>query len=178
MCNKGALRVDPPAKGAAVPENARGLAIGAFPRIFQTGQGDFHAPRPQKVAFSYWARRVFLNEDGRAPRDRRFRWWVLNTRLRNEASGEKNLFYRDAPGARDLNLRDVKKSAKQEIVRQMIVLTGSVPGATGEACDGRKKLNATVDQIEWETSRRGDNDGSGRAPAIFLTSTAAIYTDL
>ena len=45
----------------------------------------------------------------------------------------------------------------------------------GGACEGREKLNAMADQIEWETSRRGDNDESGRIPAIFLTFTAAIY---
>ena len=175
VCNKGALRVDPPAQGPAAPANTRGQATGDIPFISQTGEGDFHAHRPKKVAFEYWARHVFLNEDGRALRDRRFRGWVLNTRLRHEADGQKDISHREAPGARDLNLRDVKQAAKQELVRKMILPTGSVPGTIGDAFEGRKKLNAMVDQIEWETSRRGDNDGPGRIRAIFLTFTAAIY---
>ena len=91
MCNNGALRVDPPAKGSDIPENDRCLVTGAPPCIFQTGAGDVHDPRRNKVAFAYWTRRVFLNEDGRALRDRRFRWWVLNTRLRSETDGEKEI---------------------------------------------------------------------------------------
>ena len=170
MRDKGALRVDPPARGSAVPENTRGLVTGAFPCIFQTGEGDFHSPRRIKVSFRDWARRVFLNEEGRAMRDRRFRWWVLNTRLRHDASGSKELFYREAPGARDLNVRDLKTSKKQEIVREMILLTGSIPGTIGESSAGGGKLSAMVDQIEWETSRRGDNNGDGGVHAILLHS--------
>ena len=32
-----------------------------------------------------------------------------------------------------------------------------------------------VGQIEWETSRKGDNDGAGRIPALFVTFADAIY---
>ena len=44
-----------------------------------------------------------------------------------------------------------------------------------DAFDGRKKLNATADQIEWATSRRGDNDGAGGIHTLFSTSPDAIY---
>ena len=57
----------------------------------------------------------------------------------------------------------------------MVVLAKKIPGAIGEAYESRRKLNAMVDQIEWETSRRCDNDGAGRIPALFVTLTAAVY---
>ena len=49
----------------------------------------------------------------------------------------------------------MKKADKEDIVRKMVILAKNIPGAIGEAYDGRRKLNAMVDQIEWETSRRG-----------------------
>ena len=57
----------------------------------------------------------------------------------------------------------------------MVVLTKNIPCTVAEAYEGGEKPNATVDQIEWETSRRGDNDGVGRIPALFVTFEAAIY---
>ena len=32
-----------------------------------------------------------------------------------------------------------------------------------------------VGQIEWGMSRRGDSDGAGRIPALFVTLAAAVY---
>ena len=71
-------------------------------------------------------------------------------------------------GARNLDLAAVKKADKDEIAREMVVLAENTPRTVAEAYEGGEKPNATVDQIEWETSRRGDNDGVGRIPALFV----------
>ena len=66
-------------------------------------------------------------------RDKRFRWRALNARLRHETSGQKEVFYRDAPGAKDLDLDPVKKADKEDIVRRMVVLAKKITGTIGEA---------------------------------------------
>ena len=43
MGNKGALRVDPPARGPDVPENGRCFVTGSTSCVLQTGAGDFRA---------------------------------------------------------------------------------------------------------------------------------------
>ena len=78
-------------------------------------------------------------------------------------------------GAKDLDIDSVKKADKDEIAREMVALAKNTPGTIGDAYLGRKKLNAMAGQIEWETSRRGDNDGVGRIHALFSTFAAAIY---
>lgn len=97
--HKPALRVDPPSMGAANPEQTRGLAAGAIPCVSHTDRLNYDTPVAKKVAFRDWARHVFHGKGGRARRDRRFRRCVLNTRLRHEASGPKELFHRESPTA-------------------------------------------------------------------------------
>ena len=110
-----------------------------FPAFSRLGEGDLHVPRPGKVVFAYGARRVFLNEDGRALHDHRFSRLVINACQRHEAAGEKELCYRDSPGGRDLNIRGAKMAEKKELARKMIILTESFPGTVGGAREGGER---------------------------------------
>ena len=56
----------------------------------------------------------------------------------------------------------------------MAILAKSTAAAIGDSYEGREKLNAMAVWVEWETSRRGDNDGVGRIPALFATFAEAI----
>ena len=66
-----APRVDPPEKGVDIPEDTPGLATMAFPCISQTGAADFDAERREAVSSPQRPRRILMNEEGRAMRDRR-----------------------------------------------------------------------------------------------------------
>ena len=108
-----------------------------------------------------------------AIRDSRFRWWVLNARQRRDAAAGKNLCYRGAAGARDLNLRDIKKAERQELARKMILPTGPLPGTIGGHARGGPQRGGRPGRMGGG-SRRGDKDGPGRIHAVFATFTAAI----
>ena len=159
--NRAAPRVDPPEKGVDIPENAPGLVTMASPCTFQTGAADFHAACRVDVGFMDWARRILMNEDGRAMRDKRFRYWVFNANGRRMDVGKRQVFLDRRPVAADIKLPDVAKADKQPIVRKMIARTTEIPGALGEATQSRQRLETTVGQIEREPSRRGDNEGGG-----------------
>ena len=62
------------------------------------------------------------------------------------------------------------------MVNRMVTIMHAVPGTLGERLAMRNKLEAMVDTIEWETQTRGENEGRGRLPALFVTFTAAIYS--
>ena len=173
--NRAAPRVDPPEKGVAIPENTPGLATMAFPCIFQTGAADFHASRRVNVGFMDWARHILMNEGGRAIKDKRFRYWVFNTNGRRMAVSKRQVFLDRVPGASEVRLSDITKADNQSLVRNMIAYTTEIPGTLGESTQARQRLEAMVDQIEWETSRRGENEGVGRIHALFMTLTAAVY---
>ena len=57
----------------------------------------------------------------------------------------------------------------------MVTFCGDIPATLGESLKSRQQVDRMVDQIEWETARRGGNEGLGRIPALFVTFTAAIY---
>ena len=146
-----------------------------LPCIFQTGAADFHASRRVDVGFTDWARRILMNEGGRAIKDKRFRYWVFNTNGRRLAVSKRQVFLDRAPGASDIKLSDIAKADKQSLVRKMIAYTAEIPGTLGESAQARQRLETMVDQIERETPRRGDNEGVGRIPALFTTLTAPVY---
>lgn len=85
-------------------------------------------------------------------RDIRFHRWVLNDRLRHEASGKKEVPHLNAPGAKDLGIDSVKRRIRSRPPGNCHTRE-KYHRALGEAYEGRKKLNATAYQIEWETSR-------------------------
>ena len=47
--------------------------------------------------------------------------------------GAEGSFYREMPGAKDLDIDSVKKDDKDEIVRKMVVLAKNTPGTIGSA---------------------------------------------
>ena len=150
-----APRVDPPEKGGAIPENTPGLVTVASPCIFQTGDADFHAHRDTKIKFEQWMRHVLTHEDGRAMRDKRFRYRELNTFLRRKAVDARNLFWRKEPKAADLDITTILKADKKSMMRKMVAFAGKVPATIGESLSARNDLERMVDQIEWEASRKG-----------------------
>ena len=132
-----------------------------LPCIFQTGAADFRAASRADVGFMDWARRILMNEGGRAIKDKRFRYWVFNTNGRRLAVSKRQVFLDRVPGAADIKLSDIAKADKRSFVRKMIAYTSDIPATSGEATKDRQTLETMVGQIEWGTSRRGDNEGGG-----------------
>ena len=173
--NRDAPRVDPPEKGVAIPENAPARAAVAFRRVFQTWAADFQATRRKQVGFMGRARRILINGDGRAIRDKMIRYWAFNTNGRRLDSRKRKVCLDRAPGSSDINLPDIAKEDKKSIVRKMIAFTSDIPGALGDAAQARQRLELAADQIERRTSRMGDNEGVGRIHVIFFDFAAPVY---
>ena len=90
----------------------------ALPCIFLTGAADFPAARRVDVGFMDWARHIIMNEDGRATREMRFRYWAFNANGRRADLGKRQVFLDRAPGTADIKLSDIAKEDKQPIVRK------------------------------------------------------------
>ena len=173
--NADAPRVDPPEKGVAIPEDTPGLATMAFPCIFQTGAADFNAERREAVSFPQRFRHILMNEEGRAMRDSRFRYWAFNTNGRKEAVKSGQAFPLQEPSAADIDLSAIAKEDKQALVNKMVAFTSKIPATPGESTRARSDIERMVDQIEWETSRRGDNGGIGSYTSPLRDANSASF---
>ena len=147
----------------------------AFPCIFQTGAADFNAERREAVSFPQRFRHILMNEEGRAMRDSRFRYWAFNTNGRKGEVRSRQAFLQQEPSAADIDIAAIAKADKQALVNKMIAFASKIPSTLGESTRARSDIECMANQIEWETSRRGDNDGMGRIPALFMTLTAPVY---
>ena len=170
-----APRVDPPEKGVAIPEDTPGLATMAPPRIFQTGDADFDADRREPVSSAQRPRHILMNEEGRAMRDSMFRYWSFDTNGRMEAARSRQAFLQQEPSAADIDIATIAKADKQPLVEKMVAFASKIPSTIGGSTRARSDIECMVDQIELETSRRGDNDGMGRTPSPFVTITAPVF---
>lgn len=90
-------------------------------------------------------------------------------------SGAQCGFFKTVRGARDIDITALTTESKRSLMQRMVLHCGSLPGTLGQKMMERGQLQALIDQLEWETSRRGDNNGQGRLPAAMITFTAAIY---
>ena len=63
----------------------------------------------------------------------------------------------------------------KSVVGEMAAFDGDTPSAIGESYLASLELGRMTDQLEWETSLRGDNEGIGRIPALFMTLAEPSY---
>ena len=92
-------------------EDEPGYIAKAFVRIFPFGVGDYHERKSSLGAglkYATWAKYVLQYHDGRAARHPRFKYFVLNTRLRMKTPGLKNVFYRSNEEAAGLTMDDLQ----------------------------------------------------------------------
>ena len=172
--NYDAPRVGPPEKGDPIPQDPPGLVTAESPCIFQTGAGDSHSHRPIGNPFSHRERHIVLHEDGRAMGDNRFRYWAFYTNGRFAAVRRRAAFFKQAPCAADMDLNAPAATDKKSIVRKMVAFAGPIPSTTGESYTARRNIERMADQVEWEASLKGDNEGIGRVQALFTTLTAPL----
>ncbi len=170
--------VDPPKQGEhPVCESTPGLFSLAFPKIFQTGQGDYnhYVKRPGNVKISLhdWARHVLLQRDGRAARCPRFKFYILNTIMRQQGSGARSAWYKRNYKDKPLDLDTLTKEQKRKTINQIMVMNANVPGTAAERKAMHSDIDCMVNQIEHETSMRGANTGMGEIPSHFITYTTA-----
>ena len=57
----------------------------AFPTLFPNGSASFHNPRMRTVDLNEYHTHLMRYKDGRFARHPTFRYWALNTQLRNQA---------------------------------------------------------------------------------------------
>ena len=169
-----APRVDPPEKGSILSEDTPHMVTAAFIKIFQEGKGCPFSTN-EHVPFRDWVRHVLLWHDGRGLRCKRFRYWALNTMLRKEAFDTRRAFFKQTPGAKDLDIEDLQNESTRSLVSKMLGTQANIKGTLAERLQMRGDLSAFTDQLEWETAVKGDNDGRGRLPAALITFTSAIY---
>ena len=94
-----------------ISEDEPGYIAKAFVRIFPFGIGDYHDQKSRLGAglkFATWAKYILQYHDGRAARHPRFKYFVLNTRMRMKTPGLKNVFYRCNEDANKLTRQDLE----------------------------------------------------------------------
>ena len=69
----------------------------------------------------------------------------------------------------------LQAESKKHLVNRLVSFSDQFPGSVGQKIAQKHVLEAKVNQIEWETGVRGENEGRGRLPALFMTFTSAVY---
>jgi hypothetical protein len=142
------------------------IAVGAFPALFPTGLADFNEFRTSKVTFIQWAAHLLRYEDGRFAKHPRFRYWAMNTFLRDEAKKDAAWYittHKDESAWTMDDLRDIVangdenelKEVANRVARAGVNLPGSKPFWQKKFQD----LLASVHQLH--------------SPHLFFTASAA-----
>ena len=55
----------------------------AFPCLFPTGSGNYTSPHQRRITLGYYIKHMMLYRDGKFARHSRFRYFALNTAMRD-----------------------------------------------------------------------------------------------
>ena len=143
----------------------------AFPKIFQTGEGDYWAfeklrkARGQPVSLHRWVQHVLRGRDGRALRHPRFYYFALNTVLRNKAVRGRSYFIKKGIGNEAYTQcapRDLLNVGKAKMMRVLCAYEQNLPGSASEKLSQRADLESMLNHIEEETFEKA----TSRMPAL------------
>jgi hypothetical protein len=94
--------------GTPINEHAgHHIAIDAFPTLFPTGKADIAAECGVKIEIKDWASHLMKLKGGRFARHPRFRYWVLNTMMRQAARKASNWYLHTHKEDRDLSVEEI-----------------------------------------------------------------------
>lgn len=156
----------PSVHGTPLSEHA-GLhvAIDAFPTLFPTGKADFNANRENNVDMKEWAAHLMRLKGGRFARHPRFRYWVLNTIMRQKAKGASNWYLNTHKDERNLTVEDIREmleSGDGEKLAQRVSHAGvKLPGSKPFWQNGQRELIAQIRSPDVQT------------PHVFFTCSSA-----
>ena len=83
------------------------INIDAFPTLFPTGVADIATHWEEKVEMKDWALHLIKLKGGRFARHPRFRYWVLNTMMRQTARKASNWYLHTHKEDKDLTVEDI-----------------------------------------------------------------------
>jgi hypothetical protein len=100
----------PSMHGTPISEHAgHHIAIDAFPNLFPTGKADIAAERDEKVEMKDWASHLMKLKGGHFAKHPRFRYWVLNTIMRQNSRTSSNWYLHTNKEDRDLTVEDIRE---------------------------------------------------------------------
>ena len=146
-----------------VREDTPWYIAAAFPKIFQTGQGDYWAYQKQRqargldVPLQEWFQHVLRGRDGRALKHPRFFYFAVNTFLRNKAVRSKSYFVKREFGAdsyQSYTPKEMLKMGKAGMTRVLCAYEGNLPGSAAEKLQQRGDLEAMFNQLEEESLQK------------------------
>ena len=109
------------------------IAIDAFPTLFPTGEADYNANCDHAVDMKEWAAHLLCLKGGHFARHPHFRYWVLNTIMRQTAKGASNWYLNTHKEDRNLtvdDIREILESGDGEKLAQQISHAGvKLPGS-------------------------------------------------
>jgi len=85
------------------------IAIDAFPTLFPTGEADAIAERDYPVEMNDWALHLIKLKGGRFARHLDFRYWVLNTIMRQTSRKASKLVLHTHKEDKDLTVEDIRE---------------------------------------------------------------------
>jgi len=100
----------PSMRGTPISEHSgHQIAIDAFPTLFPTGEADAIAERDYPVEMNDWALHLIKLKGGRFARHPRFRYWVLNTIMRQTSRKASNWYLHTHKEDKDLTVEDIRE---------------------------------------------------------------------
>lgn len=142
------------------------IAIGAFPTLFPLGEADFNEPRTKDVKFHDWAAHLLHYEDGRFAKHPRFRYWALNTHLRNKSKKDAKWYMTSHKSERPWTVDDLRELLEggeeaelKKIAEQVAKVGNDLEGSKPFWQKRYRELVAMVRQL--------------CSPNVFITASAA-----
>ena len=156
----------PSVRGTPISEySGRSIAIDAFPTLFPTGEADFEANRALKVDMKEWAVHLLRLKGGRFAKHPRFRYWVLNTIMRQTAKTASNWYLHTHKEDRELTVEDIRDMIEADDVKGLadrVSHAGTkLPGSKPFWQDAQRNLIAQI---------RAPDTGT---PHVFFTCSSA-----
>jgi len=98
----------PSMRGTPINEHSgHHIAIDAFPTLFPTGKADIAAERDEKIEMKDWASHLMKLKGGRFARHPQFRYWVLNTMMRQAARKASSWYLHTHKEDKDLSVEEI-----------------------------------------------------------------------
>ena len=156
----------PSVRGTPVSEYAgHQIAIDAFPTLFPTGVADFNASRDHNVDMKEWAAHLLRLKGGRFTRHPRFRYWALNTIMRQTAKTASNWYLNTHKDERNLTVEDIREMLETgdgEKLAQRVSHAGvKLPGSKPFWQNAQRELIAQIRSPDVQT------------PHVFFTCSSA-----
>jgi hypothetical protein len=109
----------PVVRGTPVSEHrGTSIDIDAFPTLFPNGKGSFQSVREAPVTLQEWAGHLIRLDGGRFAQHPRFRYWVLNTIMRQTAKKASSWYCTKNPQDKALTVEEIREMLADNTVRK------------------------------------------------------------